>query len=76
MAFGWERNVFSVGKEQAITNPQHRPKSHQAHLEWTPSRMVNWAATLGPHTAQLFQRIAAPMPPQKVQSAAYAQLPH
>jgi hypothetical protein len=31
----------SPGKELAITNPQHRPKSHQAHMEWTPSRMVN-----------------------------------
>ena len=27
---------------------QHRPKSHQAHLEWTPSRLINWAATVGP----------------------------
>ena len=52
----------SPGKELAITNPQHRPKSHQAHLEWTPSRMVNWAATIGPHTAQLFQRILEDKP--------------
>jgi len=52
----------SAGKDQAITNPQHRPKSHQAHLEWTPSRMVNWAATLGPRTAQLFQRILEDKP--------------
>ena len=22
---------------------EHRPRSHQAHLEWTPSRMVHWA---------------------------------
>ena len=22
------------------TDPSHRPKSHQAHLEWTPSRMI------------------------------------
>ena len=49
------------GREQgkAITVHEHRPKSHQAHLEWTPSRMVNWAQNIGPQTAQLFERILA-----------------
>lgn len=42
---------------QTVTDAEHRPKSHQAHLEWTPSRMVNWAHSVGPFTAQLFQRI-------------------
>ena len=42
---------------QAITQNEHRPKSHQAHLEWPPSRMVNWARSIGPNTAQLFERI-------------------
>jgi len=42
---------------RAISQNQHRPKSHQAHLEWSPSRMVNWARTIGPNTAQLFTRI-------------------
>lgn len=42
---------------KAITNDEHRPKSHRAHLEWTPSRMIQWAGTIGPHTARLFERI-------------------
>ena len=50
------------GRGQALTNAEHRPRSHQAHLEWTPSRMVNWAATIGPSTAQLFERILADKP--------------
>jgi transposase len=50
------------GREQVITEPEHRPKSHQAHLEWTPSRMVNWAEQIGPHTAQLFEQILADKP--------------
>jgi transposase len=45
------------GRGQAITNEEHRPKSHRAHLEWTPSRMVHWAETIGPNTARLFERI-------------------
>ena len=47
----------SRGRGQAVTNEEHRPKSHRAHLEWTPSRMVHWAETIGPHTARLFERI-------------------
>jgi transposase len=49
-------------REQVITNHEHRPRSHQAHLEWTPSRMVNWAAAIGTNTAQLFERILADKP--------------
>lgn len=55
-------HVRSRGREQTITNHEHRPKSHQAHLEWTPSRMVGWAQTIGPYTAQLFERIMADKP--------------
>jgi hypothetical protein len=33
------------GHGHAITIAEHRPRSHQAHLEWTPSRMVHWAQT-------------------------------
>ncbi len=35
------------------TRPEHMPKSHQKYLEWTPSRIINWAAKNGPQTAQL-----------------------
>jgi transposase len=52
----------SRGREQVITNHEHRPRSHQAHLEWTPSRMVNWATAIGTNTAQLFERILADKP--------------
>lgn len=46
----------------ATTLPQHRPKSHQAHLEWTPSRLINWAATVGPATAKVVQTILESKP--------------
>lgn len=55
-------HLRSRGRGVAVTNHQHRPKSHQAHLEWTPSRMVHWAQTIGPHTAQLFERMMADKP--------------
>jgi transposase len=50
-------HLRSRGRGQAVTNEEHRPKSHRAHLEWTPSRMVHWAESIGPNTAKLFERI-------------------
>jgi transposase/DNA replication protein DnaC len=50
-------HLRSRGRGQAVTNDEHRPKSHSAHLEWTPSRMAHWAETIGPNTARLFERI-------------------
>jgi transposase len=55
-------HVRGQGREQVFTQREHRPKSHQAHLEWTPSRMVHWAEQIGPHTAKLFERILADKP--------------
>ena len=50
-------HLRSRGRGQAVTIDEHRPRSHRAHLEWTPSRMVHWAEAIGPNTAQLFERI-------------------
>jgi len=44
---------------QVITNSEYRPRSDQTHPEWTPSRMVNWAAAIGTDTTLLFERILA-----------------
>jgi transposase len=55
-------HLRSRGRGQTITQGEHRPRSHQAHLEWSPSRMVNWAHSIGPNTAQLFERIMSEKP--------------
>jgi len=39
------------------TDPSHRPKAHQKHLEWTPSRLIHWAEKTGPSTAHVVGRI-------------------
>ena len=36
---------------------EHMPASHQRYLEWTPSRIVNWAGATGPATAELVKKI-------------------
>ncbi len=33
------------------------PASHRAHLEWTPSRLVEWAGTVSPHAAALAEKM-------------------
>ena len=39
------------------TEPTHRPKAHQKHLEWTPSPLIHWAKTIGPFCGQLVSTI-------------------
>jgi transposase len=38
------------------------PPSHRAHLEWAPSRLVEWAKTVSPHAAALAQKLLESKP--------------
>jgi transposase len=38
------------------------PKSHQAHLHWTPSRLIHWGETVGAATSELIRTILASKP--------------
>ena len=55
-------HVRSYQPYKATTVNEHRPKSHQQHLAWPPSRLVRWAETVGPATAQLFAEILKSKP--------------
>ncbi len=50
-------HVRSRESYRQTTVHEHRPKSHQQHLEWTPSRLIDWAQTVGPSTAKVFRKI-------------------
>jgi len=39
------------------TVKEHLPRSHQSHLQWTPSRLISWAATIGASTKELVEAI-------------------
>ena len=45
------------GRGQYITDPGHRPKAHARHLDWTPGRLIAWAAEVGPQCAQLVRTL-------------------
>lgn len=36
---------------------EHMPQSHRRYLEWTPSRIINWATHTGKSTAQMVEHI-------------------
>lgn len=40
-----------------VTIHEHRPHSHQRHLEWTPERMRRWGETIGQNTGAMIEAI-------------------
>lgn len=44
------------------TVAEHRPKSHQRFLEWTPTRIIDWAKKIGPNCAKVAAQIIADRP--------------
>jgi transposase len=61
----------SFVKYAYTTTPEHRPASHRAHLEWTPSRLIQWGGTIGPNAAALVEHVirSKPHPEQGYRSA-------
>lgn len=47
----------SYERGRHTTKPEHMPKAHQAHAEWSPSRLIGWAKTIGAATATLVEAI-------------------
>jgi transposase len=64
-------HVRSFKKYGYGTEPSHRPASHRAHLEWTPSRLIHWGQSIGAHTAALIEYVirSKPHPEQGYRSA-------
>ncbi|MFQ5745255.1 MAG: IS21 family transposase, partial [Acidobacteriota bacterium] len=46
-----------AGRGRVSTQPDHMPRSHRAHAEWTPSRLIRWAEKTGPATGHLVAEI-------------------
>ncbi len=55
-------HALSPQAGRATTLEEHRPKSHQKHLQWTPSRLIDWAAKTGPHCAKVVEEILRRQP--------------
>jgi len=55
-------HVREYGRKRFLTKPEHMPASHRAHLEWTPSKLVAWGASVGPPVAELITTILTTRP--------------
>lgn len=44
------------------TDAAHRPKSHQRHVDWSPSRLVHWGESIGVATGAVVEHILASKP--------------
>jgi transposase len=51
---------FQRGRHTTV--PEHMPAAHRQHMEWSPSRLMNWAATIGTQTRALVAAILADRP--------------
>jgi transposase len=49
-------------KGTPTTLEEHRPKSHRDYGAWPPSRIIGWAATIGPSAAAVAERILRDKP--------------
>lgn len=52
-------HVRSLAKGEATTLDEHRSPGHKAHADWTPARVEEEAASIGPETARLAAAIMA-----------------
>ena len=50
-------HVRSYKKAAHTTLPEHMPKAHRKHMEWTPGRFLNWATQIGTSTARLVKHL-------------------
>lgn len=49
----------SYAKGKYTTTTAHMPKAHQDHLEWPPSRVIDWAGKIGPNVKALIEALIA-----------------
>lgn len=50
-------HLRSVKKGGYTTRSEHMPAHHRAHAEWSPSRVINWAGSIGPSAKLLVEKI-------------------
>jgi transposase len=50
-------HVRSYQRGAHTTISEHMPKSHRAHAEWTPARLINWGASIGANTCTVVEHL-------------------
>ncbi len=55
-------HVRSHERGRHTTKSEHMSSSHRRHAEWSPSRLIDWAGTIGPNTAKLVEVVLKSRP--------------
>jgi transposase len=48
-------HVRSAQRGAHSTVDEHMPKTHRAHMRWTPGKLLNWALSIGPSTRDVVE---------------------
>ncbi|OMW46878.1 IS21 family transposase, partial [Burkholderia pseudomallei] len=49
-------------RNKHTTLPEHMPAAHRAHMEWTPGRLLNWGASVGPGAETIVKHLLTNRP--------------
>ncbi len=55
-------HVRSYQRGTHTTISEHMPRSHRAHAEWTPTRLINWEASIGVSTCAVVEHLLKSKP--------------
>lgn len=48
-------HVRSYERRKYVTDPDHMPVRHREHLQWTPSKLIQWGHSVGPKVGELVE---------------------
>ncbi|TLZ39814.1 MAG: IS21 family transposase [Gammaproteobacteria bacterium] len=55
-------HIRSYQRGAHTTVPEHMPKSHRAHAEWSPKRLIQWGESIGAHTGAIVEHLLRTKP--------------
>jgi len=55
-------HVRSYQRGVHTTLSQHMPRSHREHAQWTPTRLINWGASIGANTCAVVEHLLKSKP--------------
>ena len=55
-------HIRSYQRGAHTTVPEHMPKSHRAHAEWSPKRLIQWGESIGVHTGAIVEHLLRSKP--------------
>jgi transposase len=55
-------HVRSYQRGAHTTQPEHMPKSHRAHAEWSPKRLIQWGESIGVNTGAIVEHLLRSKP--------------